>query len=187
MARDQADDPPPDRRQQPRDIEVGRCGRKAQRAVRLLGEHTLRHQGMEVDVGIECRPEPLDSRHRSADAAAHATPGGAPSLETEHSTAEPVIPGERVAQSVRQRQHPLAHRQATQHAVHQVRGQLRHAPGATRWAEACPEPVDPASDAEGTGAAADATTRANCARTPVTAYASLLRTRCLHVRRSRHH
>jgi hypothetical protein len=53
----------------------------------------------------------------------------------QHRAAQLMIPGEGIAQPVRQRQHPLADGQSAEHAIHQVRGQFGHAPAATRRAE----------------------------------------------------
>ena len=49
-----------------------------------------------------------------------------------------MIPGEGEPQSVRQCQHPLAHGQAPEHAVHQMGRQLGHAPAAARRTESPP-------------------------------------------------
>jgi hypothetical protein len=91
--------------------------------------------GMEMDVGIQRRPTALDRGHGPAAAAdsVHARPAalGAEHRaheDAQHGAAQTVIVGQRVAQPMRQRQHPLAHRQVAEHAVDEVRRALAHAP-----------------------------------------------------------
>ena len=99
-----------------------------------------------MDVGVQGRPKALDGRDRAPGAIGNPAPLGPAPLEAEHGAhedaqhraAQLMIPGERIAQPVRQRQHPLAHRQAAEHAVDQVRRQLGHPPAATRRTEATP-------------------------------------------------
>jgi hypothetical protein len=101
---------------------------------------------MEVNIRVQRRPEALDSCHCSASTAANSPLRRSPTFEpkhradkhTQHRTTQLMIPCERVAQSVRQRQHPLAHRQAAEHAIDEVRCQLGHAPAAARRTKPAP-------------------------------------------------
>jgi hypothetical protein len=53
-----------------------------------------------------------------------------PGVHPQDRATQPVIPRHLVAQPIRHRQHPLAHRHPRQHLVHQVRRPLRHPPPA---------------------------------------------------------
>ena len=56
--------------------------------------------------------------------------------DAQHGARERRVVGEAVAEGERQREHPLADRDLGQHAVHQVRGRVGHAPAAAGRAEA---------------------------------------------------
>ncbi len=124
VARHQPDDPPPHRREQASHLAWAGRGRRREAActVRPLGEHTLRHQGVEVHVGVQRRAEALDGGDRTTRAAGHAAQTGASPLETEHgadehrhhAAAQAMVPSQRVPQTVRQGEHPLAYRQSTE-------------------------------------------------------------------------
>ena len=59
-----------------------------------------------------------------------------PPRPLQHGAAEAVIVGQPIAQPEGERQNPLAHRQAAEHAVDEVRGELAHAPAAARRTDA---------------------------------------------------
>ncbi len=125
-------------------------------AVGLSHEDSLRHQRVEVNICIQRRAETLNRGDGPADAVRDTTPGGSSPLEAgnrtnergQHGTTQSMIPGQRVTQPVRQRQHPLPHRQATEHTIDKMRRQFGHAPvrrkpmecepPATRRAESAP-------------------------------------------------
>ena len=96
-----------------------------------------------MNVGVQRRPAALNRRHRPAAAPNPQHPRPA-LLETEqrahehpqHGAAETVVVGQPIAQPEWERQHPLAHRQAAEHAVDKVRGELAHAPAAARRTDA---------------------------------------------------
>jgi len=104
-------------------------------AIGVLGEDAVEHEGVEVNVQLEPIPEALDYGHGSALSVAHAVSACPPAIEAEdgadgdaeHRAAERVVPGEPVAQAVRQREHPLAHGDVRQDVVDEVRGLLGHA------------------------------------------------------------
>jgi len=95
---------------------------------------------------LEPAAEALDHRHGAAAPVAHAAAVGPAPVEAEdgadvdgkHGAAEPVVPGEEIAQAVGQREYPLAHGDVGQHRVDEVRSQLRHAPPAAAGAEPPP-------------------------------------------------
>jgi hypothetical protein len=66
------------------------------------------------------------------------------------------VVGERVAQPMRQGQHPLAHRQVAEDAVGQVRGEHRHAPAAAGGANPPPPAGEGDQDLARAAAAAEA-------------------------------
>jgi len=97
-----------------------------------------------VNIELEPAAEPLNHGHGAAPPVAHTAAAGPAAIEaqdgadvdSEHRAAELVVPGEEVAQAVGQGQHPLAHGDMREHGVHEVCGQLRHAPPATARTEA---------------------------------------------------
>jgi hypothetical protein len=112
----------------------------------ILDQQALRNQRVEVDVDVQRKSKALDGRDRTPGAAGNPAPLGTAALEAEqganecaqHRAAETMIPGEGVPQPVRQGQDPLAHGQATQHAIDQMRRQLGHPPAATPRAKPAP-------------------------------------------------
>jgi hypothetical protein len=96
-----------------------------------------------MDVEVQRRPKSLDRRDSTT---ADAATLGSPALErqqgtdedSEHGATELVVPGERVAEAVRQREHPLADGKPAQHVVDQVRGEIGHAPPTARRAKPPP-------------------------------------------------
>jgi hypothetical protein len=99
-----------------------------------------------MDVDVRSRAEPLDRGDSTAAAAGDTAPARATPLEgqqrtdehREHAPTEPLVVRECVAQAMRRGEHPLPDRQATEHIVHQVRGQGRHAAPGARRTEAAP-------------------------------------------------
>ena len=87
---------------------------------------------------IQRRPKPLDGRDGTSGTVKNPGPRGPAAFEAEHGAneyrqhraAETMIPGEGVAQPVRQRQHPLGHGQAAQHPINQMRSLLGHSAAA---------------------------------------------------------
>jgi len=94
---------------------------------------------MKMDIEIQRPPEPLHDGHRATAPVHHPgrprlTPQEAEDRSHErprHPTAQVVIPGESVAQTMREAQNPLAHGHRREHPVDEVRGSLSHAPPAT--------------------------------------------------------
>ena len=82
---------------------------KPQSAAVAFSEHAVQHQGMDVDVHIERRPEPLDDRHGPAASVSDALFPRPSSEEAEHRAdqdrhhrpAQRVIPGEQIPNPVR--------------------------------------------------------------------------------------
>jgi hypothetical protein len=99
-----------------------------------------------VNVELEAAPEALDHRHRTGLATVDAEgPRGTrgegeerAGVHAQHRTAQGVIPGQAVAQAIRQRQDPLPHRHPGQHLVDEIGGAFGHPPAATAWAEPAP-------------------------------------------------
>jgi len=145
VARDQAENAPLRRRQQARHLGLARRRRRCEMAAAIgaIREHALYHEGVEVHVGVQRGAEALDCRDGGAAPVCHAAPARPPALEAEHGAdehgehgaAEPMVPRERVAQPVRQRQHPLADRQPAEHAVDEMRRQFGHPPPTAGRAE----------------------------------------------------
>lgn len=125
-------------------------------------EHAVENQGVEVHVQIEPASEPLDHRHAAGVAVAKAPPARTSSLERqqnarvdrEHGPTELVVPCQEIAEPVGQAQHPLAHRDVRQDAVHEARGALGHAPASAARTESAAlageghEPLESAGAAE---------------------------------------
>ncbi len=96
-----------------------------------------------MDVGVQGRADALDPGHCPA-ATPNAQQPPPALLESEQrpcehpqdGTAQAVVVDEPIAQSVRERQHPLPNWQAAEHAVDEVSGQLTHATAAARRADA---------------------------------------------------
>jgi hypothetical protein len=119
VARHQPHDPTAHRYQQARHLAIAgrRRGHEAPATFAIVDEHALRDQAVEVHIQIERRAKALDRRHRTSGAVPNPAPLGTPTLEAEHGAnedgqhreAEMMIPGEGVAQAVRQGQDPLAH------------------------------------------------------------------------------
>jgi hypothetical protein len=57
-------------------------------------------------------------------------------IDAQHGAAQGVIPRQSGAHTIRQRQHPLAHRYLWQHLVNQIGGALGHPSPPTAWTEA---------------------------------------------------
>ncbi|MFZ1058261.1 MAG: hypothetical protein WAP47_03600 [Candidatus Rokuibacteriota bacterium] len=124
---------------------LGERGRvEAEAAGRVLAEHPVEGEGVEVDVQVEPAPEALDDGEGAGVAVTDARSVGlavvevqeSPDEDAEDGAAEAVVPGEQVAQAVGEAQDPLADGDAGQHTIHEVGGALGHAPTAAARAEA---------------------------------------------------
>src|SRR5207249_641107 len=145
-AREQTLDAPVDGGEQPRHLPVARQlgGVELEAPVFSLGEDAVQQEGVEVDVQLEATAEALDHRHGAAPPIGHAPATRAAAIEPEHGAhrdaedraAERVIVGEKVAQAVRQREHPLAYGDVRQDVIDEVGGLLGHPPAATTGTEA---------------------------------------------------
>jgi hypothetical protein len=104
----------------------------------ILREHAVQHERVQVDIEIQRTAEALHDRHRAIAAIRDALSPGAASQEPEHhpqrdaddSATQRVIPGEQVAQPMRQAQDPLSDRHIRQHVIDQMRRSLGHAAAA---------------------------------------------------------
>ena len=89
-------------------------------------------------------PKPLDHRHCAGLAVRDAVRTRGARVEgqqyagvhAQHRAAQGVIPGQSVAQAIRQREHPLAHRHPRQHLVDETGGAFGHPPPPTTRTEA---------------------------------------------------
>ena len=145
-APEQPPDTSADDGEQPGDLGVARGqGRvKTQAARRLLAEHPVEGEGVEVDVQVEPAPEALDDGEGARVAIVHSVlpplmtveVQEGPDEDAEDGAAEAVVPGEQVAQAVGEAQHPLADGDAGQHTIHEVGGALGHAAAPATGAEA---------------------------------------------------
>jgi hypothetical protein len=99
-----------------------------------------------VNAELEAAAEALDHGHRAGPAVLDAVrPRGArvegerhAGIHAQHRAAQGGVPRQSVAQAIRQRQDPLAHRHPRQHLVDEIGGTLCHAPPSTARAEAAP-------------------------------------------------
>ena len=99
---------------------------------------------MEMNIQLKTTSEALDDRHGPAAPVAHAVvarpataePEHRANVNGEHRAADLVIPGEKVAQAIRERRDPLPDRDVRQHGVHEVGCPLCHAPSPTARTEA---------------------------------------------------
>src|SRR5439155_14564675 len=145
-AREETLDAPVDGGEQPRHLFVARRlgGVELEAPVFSLGEDAVQQEGVEVDVQLEAAPEALDHRHGAAPPVAHARARRAAAIEPEHGAygdaehraAERMIVRKKIAQAVRQGEHPLAQGNARQDVIDEVGGLLRHAAAATAGTEA---------------------------------------------------
>src|SRR5205823_8262043 len=145
-AREETLDAPVDGGEQPRHLLVARGlgGVELEAPVFSLGEDAVQEEGVEVDVQLEAAPEALDHRHGAAPPVAHARARRAAAIEPEHGAygdaehraAERMIVRKKIAQAVRQGEHPLAQGNARQDMIDEVGGLLRHTPPATAGTEA---------------------------------------------------
>ena len=92
-------------------------------------ENAVEEQRVEMDVQVQSF-NPPPKRWMTVEAEEHARG------HAEHRARHPVIPGQEIAKTVRQTQHPLAHGHARQHLVDQTGGALGHASAAAARAEA---------------------------------------------------
>ena len=110
---------------------------EAQRAVWLAHEDAVKYERVKVEVNVHRPAEALHARHHAGLptreplaprlAAIHAAERA--HEDVQHRAAEPVIVGQPVAQSVRDREYPLPDRHVgRQHVVDEVRRALGHAP-----------------------------------------------------------
>jgi hypothetical protein len=139
-------DPRADGSEDPRHVLVARRWRgvKGEPAGLRFAEDAVKHERVIVEVELEAAPEALDHDDRSG--LAVADPVGARHVcvereeragtHAQHRAAQRVIPGQAVAQAIRQRQHPLAHRHPWQHLVDQKGRAFGHAAPATARTEA---------------------------------------------------
>ena len=117
---------------------------EAEGAGRVLAEHPVESEGVEVDVQVEPAAEALDHGEGAGVAVTHAALARLAIVQVqegsdedpEDGAAEAVVPRQQVAQAVGEAQHPLADGNVGQHAIHEVGGALRHAAAATTGAEA---------------------------------------------------
>jgi hypothetical protein len=94
-----------------------------------------------MDVELDAAPKALNRRHRPAAPIDDTPSPPAPALEAEerpgvdreHGAAEGVVPGQAIAERVRQREHPLADGYMRQDVVDEFRGTRGHPPTATAW------------------------------------------------------
>jgi hypothetical protein len=101
---------------------------------------------VKVDVQVQSRAEPLDCRDGATAPLPDASTLGSAALErqqradedAEYGAAEAVVPGEGVAEAVRQGENPLPDRQTAENVVNEVSCQVGHAPAAARWTEPPP-------------------------------------------------
>ena len=122
---------------------VGASAREAERAGRVGREDAVEDERMKVHVEIQRAPEALDGGDGAAPTvrdAALTRPAAVEAQESarvdrEHGATEPMIPGEQVAQAMREAQHPLPDRDGRQHVVDEMRGALGHAPAAAARAD----------------------------------------------------
>ena len=115
--------------------------------VRHFLKHAIDHTNVEVHMAIQAGAEPVDEGHRAnvQRRPVHLRRPRAVGLQAMRNNAQedaqhhvehnPVALHE-VAQPLRDRQHPLAHRQAGKDLIRQVRRRLHHAPGVARGAHA---------------------------------------------------
>jgi hypothetical protein len=119
-------------------------GVKGERPGPSLTEDAVQYERVEVNIQLEAAAEALDRCHRAGPAVLDAVRTGGARVEGEqrtdihaqHRAAQGVIPGQAVAQTIRQRQHPLAHWHPRQHLVDEGGRVLRHPPPPTARTEA---------------------------------------------------
>jgi hypothetical protein len=131
-----------------RHVLIARWGRgvKGEVAGLRLAEDAVEYERVVVEVEVEAAAEALDHGDRPRLAVADPVGAGGARVEGEerasihaqHRAAQGVIPGQAVAQAIRQRQHPLAHRHPWQHLVDERGGAFGHAAPATARTEAAP-------------------------------------------------
>lgn len=134
-----------DRAEKPRQfVALSRRGAVKLEPIVRLRKHAVQHQRVDVHVEIERRPEALQDGHGPGAPIADAgAPGSTtqptsnrPRVHGHDGTTERMIPGQQVPQPRRQREHPLPHGHIWKHAIHQMRGALRHATPPAARAEA---------------------------------------------------
>jgi hypothetical protein len=112
---------------------------KAQAACAVLGEYTIEHQRVRMDIQIERRPEALDDDDGAAAPVHYPVRVAGPPPEEpkdrahedpDHRPTQGMVPGEPVADARGQRQDPLPDRDLGKHVVDEMRGALRHPPAA---------------------------------------------------------
>ena len=137
-------------RRDPCHLLAARRGKRVEdeRASRVANVHAVERERVEVDIETEGTVAALDEgagAHEGVlDAAQAELTLRAPAQRAceraderrEDVRAQPPIVGQRVAQGPRQRAHPLANRHLGQDLVHEVRGDVGHAAGQARGAEA---------------------------------------------------
>jgi len=164
-APEQPQDTAADRGQEPNDLVVAwRRGRVEAEAGRVLAEHAVEGEGVEVDVEVQPAAEALDDGEGARVAIDHAVlprlttveVQEGPDEDAEDRTAEAVVPGEEVAQTVREAQHPLADGDVGQHAIHEAGSAFGHAPAAATGAEASPFAGERDQTLQGAGVAPEA-------------------------------
>jgi hypothetical protein len=107
-------------------------------------EDALEQQRVKMDVQLEATAKPLDRGDRATAAVTNSTAPPAPALEAEkrtrvdgeHGATEDVIPGEAIAERVRQGEHPLADGDVGQDVLDELRGAGSHPPAAATRTEA---------------------------------------------------
>ena len=105
----------------------------------VLRKYPVKHQCMEMYVEIHRSAKALDDDHRPAPAVPDPSltrpvaqeAEHRPHARADHRAAQVVVPGESVAQAMREAQDPLAHGHRREHPIDQVRGPLGHPPPAT--------------------------------------------------------
>ena len=122
-------------------------GPETERVLLASGEEdAIEEERMEMNVQTEAAAEALNDGHASGASALDPVPAGAVTLEAEqrthihadHRARQRVIPRQKIAKTVREAQHPLAHGYPRQHFVDETRGRFGHAPAAAARTEAPP-------------------------------------------------
>ena len=140
---EQTPDAGADRREQVRHVAIGRRWRgiEAHGAVRRGRKHALQQARVIVNVELEAAAKTLDRGDCAAPAITDPASAPASALEAEeragidreHGATEGVIPRQAIAERMRERAHPLPHRDVRQDVVDEFRGTGCHSPApATR-------------------------------------------------------
>jgi hypothetical protein len=124
------------------------CGISAALAHQFL-KHPVHHTDVEVDVFVQAGAEPVDEGHCADVQAFLVCIGRAnavrlqalrnhPQKDAQHHAQHRSVALHEVPQPLGHGEHPLAHRQAGEYVIVQVRCCLHHAPGGARGADSRP-------------------------------------------------